>query len=147
MNQLSFLKKRSPIHGLGMFAMSFIPKGTTFYSFTPIIVSQKPLPKFARVSEKIFVSDEILDFVNHSCEPNCETDIIRGRIWVIALRDIKKGEELAYNYGYGLDTFEDHPCRCGSNRCMGYIVEEEQWPKLKRILKNRSRNKARIIAR
>ena len=58
-------------------------------------------------------------FINHSCDPNCETDVIRGHIWVIALRDIKKGEELAYNYNYEYEDYEDHKCRCGSNRCVG----------------------------
>ena len=37
-------------------------------------------------------------FVNHSCKPNCETDQIRGKMWIIALRDIEAGEELTYDY-------------------------------------------------
>jgi SET domain-containing protein len=72
--------------------------------------------------------------INHSCDPNCETDIIRGHIWIIAKRDIKKGEEITYNYGYGFDEYEDHQCLCGSHRCMGYILAEDHWPKLKRRL-------------
>ncbi|MBL9130914.1 MAG: hypothetical protein JNG86_06935, partial [Verrucomicrobiaceae bacterium] len=39
-----------------------------------------------------------------------------------------------YNYGFDADTWDEHPCRCGSERCIGYIVEEKQWPKLLRIL-------------
>lgn len=69
-------------------------------------------------------------YINHSCAPNCEAYIGRGRIWIHALRDIKEGEELTYNYGFDVDTWEDHPCRCGSERCIGYIVAEDQWPKL-----------------
>jgi SET domain-containing protein len=77
--------------------------------------------------------------INHSCDPNCETDIIRGRVWIIARRDIKNGEEITYNYGYGFEEYEDHQCRCGSQRCMGYILAEDHWPKLKRRL-TRERN-------
>lgn len=69
-------------------------------------------------------------YINHSCAPNCEAYIGRGRIWIHALRDIPEGEELTYNYGFDVDTWEDHPCRCGSERCVGYIVAEDQWPKL-----------------
>ncbi|MGV3660266.1 MAG: SET domain-containing protein [Prosthecobacter sp.] len=69
-------------------------------------------------------------YINHSCAPNCEAFIGRGRIWIHALRDIKAGEELTYNYGFDVDTWEDHPCCCGSERCVGYIVAEDQWPKL-----------------
>jgi len=69
-------------------------------------------------------------YINHSCDPNCEAYIIRGRIWIYSLREIKAGEELTYNYGFDVDTWDDHPCRCGTERCVGFIVEEKQWPKL-----------------
>ena len=38
--------------------------------------------------------------INHSCGPNCETQNIRGHIWVVACRDIAPGEELTYDYGF-----------------------------------------------
>ena len=37
-------------------------------------------------------------FVNHACDPNCETDQIDNRIWITSLRDIEAGEELTYDY-------------------------------------------------
>jgi hypothetical protein len=79
-------------------------------------------------------------YLNHSCAPNCEAYIIRGRIWIYSLREIKAGEELTYNYGFDVDTWEDHPCRCGTDRCIGYIVEEKQWPKLLRRLEKLERD-------
>lgn len=69
-------------------------------------------------------------YINHSCAPNCDAYIIRGRIWIYSVRDIKAGEELTYNYGFDVDTWDEHPCRCGAERCVGFIVEEKQWPKL-----------------
>ena len=72
--------------------------------------------------------------INHSCAPNCESQMIRGRIWIVALRDIARGEELSYDYGYNLQNFLDHPCKCGAPECVGYIVAEAERKKLKRIL-------------
>ena len=77
-------------------------------------------------------------YINHSCNPNCETEIIDNEIWIIALKNIKKGEELFYNYGYDIEDYEDHPCKCGSDNCVGYIVDEDHWTELKRILKKKT---------
>ena len=80
------------------------------------------------------VSDNVARHINHSCAPNCESQMIRGRIWIVALRDIARGEELSYDYGYNLQNFLDHPCKCGAPECVGYIVAEAERKKLKRIL-------------
>ncbi|MDE0826735.1 MAG: SET domain-containing protein-lysine N-methyltransferase [Akkermansiaceae bacterium] len=72
---------------------------------------------------------------NHSCEPNAATDIIKDRIWLISARDIKKEEEIVYDYGFDLSYWRDHPCRCGSEKCVGYIVGDEYRKKLKKKIK------------
>jgi catechol 2,3-dioxygenase-like lactoylglutathione lyase family enzyme len=48
--------------------------------------------------------------------------------------------ELTYNYGFDVDTWDEHPCRCGAERCVGFIVEEKQWPKLLRRLEKLERD-------
>lgn len=80
-------------------------------------------------------------YINHSCDPNCETVIIRGHIWIVALRDIKKGEELSYNYNYEFEDYEDHTCQCGSHRCVGYILDEDQWPRLRKKENHKKRRR------
>ncbi len=65
--------------------------------------------------------------INHSCEPNCEAWMTGKRIYIHALRDIKEGEELSFDYGFDVDCYEDHPCLCGRDTCVGYIVSREQW--------------------
>ncbi len=80
--------------------------------------------------------------INHSCDPNCEALIIRGRIWITALRDIQKGEELYFNYNFDLENYEDHPCYCGSPHCVGYIAGEEYWPKLKKLIRKKEKEAA-----
>ena len=74
--------------------------------------------------------------INHSCNPNCEVAGKGLKLWIFALRDIKKGEELSYDYGFGYDEdFKQFPCICGSKNCVGYIVREgSRW----RIKKQKS---------
>lgn len=96
-------------------------------------------------------------YINHSCAPNCEAvieeevtlelaseppatpDDLRcegmnseSRIYIDAVRDIAAGEELTFNYGYDLDNYDEHPCRCGAPTCVGFIVAEEFFPELHR---------------
>ena len=78
--------------------------------------------------------ENIARLINHSCAPNCEAYLEKGRIWIWSLEAIEVGEELLFNYGFDLENYEDHPCRCGSPRCAGYIAGEEYWPELQRIL-------------
>jgi len=159
--------RRSRIHGRGVFAKKFISEGTRVIEYVGDKITktesderaQKVLDRHERDSEKgavyIFTLNNRHDidgdvywntakYINHSCDPNCETDIIRGRIWIIALRDIEAGEEITYNYGYDYESYEDHPCYCGTSRCMGYILGEDFWPSLKRkrtMERNRRRRK------
>jgi SET domain-containing protein len=74
--------------------------------------------------------------INHSCDPNCEVDGKGLKLWIFALRNIKKNEELTYDYGFGYDeNYKDYICKCGSDNCCGYIVREgSRW----RIKKNKS---------
>ena len=67
--------------------------------------------------------------INHSCSNNCEYDGKGLKLWVTAIRDIKKGEELTCDYGFGYDEdFKQFPCNCGSKNCCGYIVRaESRW--------------------
>ena len=70
-------------------------------------------------------------YINHSCDPNCEVEIIEEKIWITAIKDIKKTDELSYDYGYEFDSddFRDHICKCGSKNCIGFIISSDQWPK------------------
>lgn len=76
-------------------------------------------------------------YINHSCDPNCEAVNSRGHIWIQAVRDIKAGDELTYDYGYDMEFFLMHPCRCGTKKCVGYIVAADQRLKVKRLLKKK----------
>ena len=66
---------------------------------------------------------------NHKCKPNCEVEGKGLKLWIFALRDIKKGEELSYDYGFGFDEdYKQFPCKCSSKNCCGYIVRKgSRW--------------------
>lgn len=154
--------KSSGIHNKGIFAKTDIPKGTKIIEYVGEKITKKESEKRGDMvieeskndktkgSVYIFELNKKYDidgyplyntarWINHSCDPNCETENINGHIWIIAIKDIKKGEELSYDYGYCLECYEDHPCKCGSKSCVGYIVSEEHRIKLKRLLAKKKR--------
>lgn len=80
--------------------------------------------------------------INHSCDPNAEMVNEDDRLFLFALRDILPEEEITFDYGYDIEHFLDHPCRCGTPQCVGYIVSRSQWPLLKRKLRRSRARKA-----
>ena len=152
--------KKSKVHGSGMLATEQILKGTKIIEYIGEKVSSKEgdrrsanrIKKYlnSKTTGSVYIfelnSKYDIDgsfnynkarFINHSCSPNCEVQIIRGHIWIVAIKNIKKGDELSYDYGYEFDKddFMDHICKCGSKNCVGYIISSDDWPKFKRFVK------------
>ena len=73
--------------------------------------------------------------INHSCLNNCDYEGKGLKLWITAIRDIKKGEELTCDYGFSYDSdYKQFPCKCGSKNCVGYIVREgSRWRINKKI--------------
>jgi len=88
------------------------------------------------------IPENIAKFANHSCDQNCEAYDIDGRIFYVTCKPVKKGEEILIDYGYALEHFAEHPCRCGVEDCVGFIVGENDRAKLKKM---RSRKSAKYI--
>ncbi len=155
-----FEVRESSIHNRGVFAAADLPAGTRIMEYVGERITKKEserratelierAKKTGEAAVYIFTLNSRYDldgakgenparYINHSCDPNCEAYIERGRIFIYSKKDIPKGAELTYNYGFDLDTWDEHPCRCGEERCVGYIVDEQYWPKLRRILKRQS---------
>jgi uncharacterized protein len=129
--------RASPIHGTGAFANTAIRRGVRVLEYVGQMISKaESLRRCQGDNEYIFAlnAEHDLDgnvewnparFINHSCDPNCEALMEEGRIWIVARRDVQRGEEITFNYAYDLEDYEDYPCRCGSPNCVGYIVAEE----------------------
>jgi uncharacterized protein len=130
--------KSSPIHGTGLFARRDIETGTRLIEYVGRRISKRESQELCSGSNPyIFYLNEDWDldgsvdwnparFINHGCDPNCESEQDdEDRIWITSRRPIPAGEELTYNYGYDLDEYRDFPCACGSPKCVGFIVAEE----------------------
>ncbi|MBI3877679.1 MAG: SET domain-containing protein-lysine N-methyltransferase [Verrucomicrobia bacterium] len=136
--------KPSPIHGTGVFASEAFSKGARVLEYTGERISQaESLRRCEAQNDYIFALDDEwnLDgnvpwnparFINHSCAPNCDAERVEGRIWIVARRNIAAGEELTFNYSYDLTDYREHPCRCGAEEFVGFIVAEEYFPTVRR---------------
>ena len=81
------------------------------------------------------VAENVAGYMNHSCDANCHSCGYLKEIWIVASRDIKRGEELTYDYGYDIESFRNNPCNCGARNCIGYIVHKDQREQLQKLLK------------
>jgi hypothetical protein len=148
--------RRSRLHGRGVFALRRIRKGTRIIEYLGDRVSHREADN--RYGHKpaddnhtfLFIVDRatVIDggsasgndarYINHGCDPNCESLIEDRRVFIEAVRTIQPGDELTYDYQIGRDK-EDPPnvdeifaCRCGASSCRGSML----WPaKRKRRLK------------
>ena len=144
--------RRSPIHGRGLYATKDIPNEEYIIQYVGEKIDKddsntrgwdqvERAKKTGEAAVYIFTLDDDWDIdgsgpenaarlINHSCDPNCEAYIVENGIWICSIRKIKKGEELFFNYGFDLESYEDHPCHCGAERCVGYIAGEDFWEEL-----------------
>jgi uncharacterized protein len=135
----------SGVHGKGMFAVASIAEGQTLIEYVGEIINWKEAlrrhphdPKDPNHTFYFSLDDgNCIDakvggnssrWINHSCNPNCEADETDGRVFIKALRNIKPGEELFYDYGLVIDApytkklKADYPCWCGAKACRGTLL-------------------------
>jgi hypothetical protein len=79
-------------------------------------------------------------FINHSCDPNCESENVDGRIFVVAIRDIAAGEELTYEYNLYDSDDDDGDCYCGAKKCRGTMFSEEEVKRQARKARAKAKN-------
>lgn len=144
-----FVIRSSPIAGKGAFATRRIPKGERIIEYTGERISQDEADdRYPDVPGEahhtfLFTLDEetVVDaavggnpsrFINHSCDPNCEAVIEDERIWIYALKNIREGAELVYDYRFILEERHTpaakrrYPCRCGAANCRGTILARKR---------------------
>ena len=140
---------RSGIHGKGVIATEHIPAGQRLIEYTGERITpaeadrrypfdeSKPQHTFLFSVTNRTVIDaahggNVARFINHSCDPNCEAVIERGRVFIHALRDIEPGEELGYDYWFVLEEPHNaankalYPCYCGSANCRGTLLADKR---------------------
>ncbi|HAV62119.1 MAG TPA: SET domain-containing protein-lysine N-methyltransferase [Verrucomicrobiales bacterium] len=134
----------SRIHGMGGFARTTIRKGTRIIEYVGEQLDKAEAQRRCEAGNVyVFEINDTFDidgsvdwnparWINHSCDPNAETDVVDDRVWIIATRTIRPGEEIVYNYNFDLDEYEDYPCNCGAQQCIGFMVAEKHWAEVKR---------------
>ena len=144
-----FAARESKIQGRGVFATRKIEEGTRLIEYKGEVVSDEeadrryPFEEGERHHTFLFRLDSgdaidasssrsIAKYINHSCDPNCEAVEEDGRIFIDAIRDIARGEELVYDYNYVLDEPHNaankklYPCNCGARKCRGTILARKR---------------------
>jgi SET domain-containing protein len=137
--------RESGVHGKGVFALRPIAKGETIIEYRGEVISWKEAlrrhphdPSQPNHTFYFHIDDDtVIDgarkgnaarWINHSCAPNCEADEIGSRVFVKALRNIKPGEELFYDYGLIIDERytpklkKEFACYCGAKTCRGTML-------------------------
>ena len=133
------------MHGKGVFAVQAIAAGETILEYAGEIITwaqaQKRHPHDPENPNHTFYfhidEQHVIDalhggnssrWINHACNPNCETEEQGGRIFIKALRNIQVGEELNYDYGliiearYTPKLKAEYPCWCGAKNCRGTLL-------------------------
>ena len=149
--------KKSKIDNRGLYAATNIKKNTKIIEYKGKIITVKETetnPKFDNdkaiylfnLNKKYDLDGDFkyntARLINHSCDPNCEVDGVGLKLWIYAIKDIKKNEELTYDYGFSFDKdYKDFPCKCGAKKCVGFIVNSQSRWRIKKSRKRKSTSK------
>jgi uncharacterized protein len=139
----------SGIHGLGVCARRPIPKGTRIVEYAGERLTADELDRrydedttghtfLFRVDDDLYIDashgGNDARFINHSCQPNCESEIEDDRVYITAIEDIEPGAELTYDYSLEPDDDASpawvalYACRCGTPGCRGTMLEPRSEP-------------------
>ena len=139
---MRLIVRSSPIHAAGVFALEAVPKGTRVLEYTGERMTQEAADKLYETRPYTYLfgygdGSHVIDgygmsmYVNHCCQPNCETEEDEeNRIWIVAMRDIEPGEELTYDYLL-YDGADEAPCTCGAAECRGTLYSAKELRKRK----------------
>ena len=151
MNLYRIKKSNIDRKGHGLYAIKDIKEGTRILDYVGNIITkkqtedsekfdnEKPIYLFnlnSRYDLDGDVSWNTARLINHSCSNNCEYEGKGLKLWVTAIKDIKKGEELTCDYGFGYDVdYKQFPCKCKSKNLLVISSEKDQDGELTKNLK------------
>jgi SET domain-containing protein len=148
----------SGVHGKGVYALQDLAEGETLIEYVGEVISWKEALRrhphdptdpnhtfYFHIDEKHVIDAKhggnSSRWINHSCAPNCQTEVSDedgGRVFIKALRNIKAGEELFYDYGLIIDAkytkklLAEYPCWCGAKSCRGTLLAPKEKKKSKK---------------
>ena len=150
---LGLIVRSSEIHAAGCYTTRAVRKGRKICEYDgPRMDKQEADKRYEdRVVTYLFGFGEgnmVIDgfgapmFMNHCCEPNCDTEEEDGRIFVVAIRDIAAGEELVYEYNLWDSDEATQDCYCGKPKCRGTMFSPAEVERREKLKRKKSRAKA-----
>ena len=141
--------RQSGVHGKGVFALVPIKKGELILEYTGEVItwpealrrhphdpSQPDHTFYFHLSDELVIDGKVggnaSKWINHSCAPNVEADDESGQVYLLALRNIKAGDELFFDYGLVIDEphtpelLRQYPCWCGAKACRGTLLAPQK---------------------
>lgn len=146
--------RSSGIHAAGCYTTTAIRKGARVAEYTGPRLSKREADIRYQGSHVTYLfglgdGSMVIDghglamFINHSCDPNCETSEVNDRVWITAIRDIAPGEEITYDYCLYDGGDEEALCNCGTRHCRGtmYATNGSQRKPAPKLLKKKRRKR------
>jgi len=136
--------RSSAIHAAGCYTTTRIRKGARVAEYTgPRIPKDQadadyedaPIPYLFGLGEGAIEGHSMAMFINHSCDANCETEEIDGRVWISAIKHIPAGAEITYDYCLYDGGDDPAICNCGAKSCRGTMYSPEEVKRRKRTAK------------
>jgi uncharacterized protein len=148
---MGLMIRSSAIHAAGCYTTTPIRKGARVVEYTGPRLQKADADRIYEDSTITYLfgigsRSTVIDghgaamFLNHSCDPNCETDEMGGRVWIMAIRDIAPGEELTYDYCLYDGDEEEASCNCGAPHCRKTMYSPAEIARRERAAK-RSKKK------
>ncbi|HVC45866.1 MAG TPA: SET domain-containing protein-lysine N-methyltransferase [Terracidiphilus sp.] len=134
---MGLIIRSSAIHAAGCYTTTAIAKGVRVAEYDGPRVSkdeadtwyeESPITYLFGLGDGAIVIDGhcMAMFINHSCDPNCETEEIGGRVWIRAIRPIAPGEEITYDYCLYDGGDDEARCNCGATKCRGTMYSPQE---------------------
>jgi SET domain-containing protein len=152
---MAIVVRPSRIHSVGVFTTTPIRKGKRVVEYVgPRLTADQademytgaPRTYLYGIGDGKVVIDGvgIGAYLNHSCDPNCEVDEVKDRVWIMTIRDVAAGEELLWDYNL-YDDDDPAPCHCGSPKCRGTMYSREWMAKLRRRAARKKKAKTKLV--
>jgi hypothetical protein len=149
---MALVIRPSHIHAAGVFTTAPIRKGSRVVEYAGPRLSPEEANRLYDGASRTYLygledGRTVIDgegmgaYLNHSCDPNCEVDEIKNRVWILAIRNIHAGEELLWDYNL-YDDDDPAPCHCGSRKCRGTMYSREWMAKLRRKARKQAEKRA-----
>ncbi len=143
---MGLIIRSSAIHAAGCYTTTAIRKGTRVAEYTGRRLTKTEADSCYEDSTITYLfglgdGSIVIDghcmamFINHSCQANCETSEVDGRVWIAAIRDIDPGEEITYDYCLYDGGDDEAICNCGADKCRGTMYSKEEIKRRKAAAK------------